>query len=219
MSDLVCNCHGWKYEECPNAMYKPNPRPDPKASESERVKAFETPVTAETLQQPVDGPISKPTASEGWEVVGWRYRYSPESEWMLSTNKFTDTDWSDQPHPLIRQSDAIAYGTRTYNDGVQHGATTAKRRGDRKQKEFEELQLEVHAKIIKGMSDQFHGKLAEAEVARDEARGSVMAMAERYEGERSRYRTLVEGVRKVAADSADYERGLLLALIDREAKG
>ena len=56
MSELVCNCHGWKYEECPNVMYKPKFRP---ASEKKEPTFY-----GHTVAD-VFGPPPKPTDVKG----------------------------------------------------------------------------------------------------------------------------------------------------------
>jgi hypothetical protein len=64
----------------------------------------------------------------------------------------------------------------------------------------------------------YAGKLAEAEAGKKHLAEQIVIAGKNWRKVNSRYRRLVEGVRKIADDSADHERGLLLALIDGEVK-
>ncbi len=165
---------------------------------------------------------SKLTASEGWEVVLWWCEKCNQSIYVLRPEKVC-TICSNPPSPLIRQSDAIAYGTRTYNDGFQHGVATAKQdtkeHTDRKLAEVR-TQAAKNNLHFKKRRDEALLKLADAEVRLDGSRKRFskaledgMELAKLVKERDDRYRTLVEGL------SANWIVEELSTLLDREVKG
>jgi hypothetical protein len=101
----------------------------------------------------------------------------------------------DAAEPWVRKGDAVA-ASRQLKEDIVLAAVMAREAAEK----------------------HYAGKLAEAEAGKKHLAEQIVIAGKNWRKVNSRYRRLVEGVRKIADDSADHERGLLLALIDGEVK-